>query len=691
MFLAIPTFSQEPESTVRDTVLVQDLDEVIITATRTLRQLSSLPLPAQLIAKKELRETSRTRLNTILNEQTGLITVQNFIGGEGIQMQGLDSEYTLILIDGVPLIGRTAGTLDLSRLSVGNIKQIEIVKGASSSLYGSEALGGVINIITDKSNENGVHGNLMHRYGTFNEHETNLNLDYKKEKITLGAFINRSSSDGYDLNNAVNVSTLDPYFNYTFNSKLSYDITENTNLFASTRYFTQNADYIPTDTETGKSEVREWNAHLKANHKYNEKWSSYFEFYASRYFAEDYLNNVADNTLFSESFYKEVLIRPEIRATYKVNDKSSFIGGLGLDYETLNRADFNTAPKFTSPFVYLQYDTNPNEDINIILGARFDGHNEYNSQFSPKAAFRYQITDKLAAKGSVGYGFKAPDFRQLYFDLEGIAGYTILGYNVVTTRIAEMIDNGEIESVDDIVYPLSNFEDKLNPENSISYNLGVTYNPISALKLEINFFRNDIKDLIDNRLVANKTNGSGVYSYQNIKKAFTQGFEFNTSWRINNALKVAGGYQFLLAKDKDAVKEFKNGEAFASNPGTGSFRLDEDDYFGLFNRSKHMANFKIFYTNTQYNFNTNLRVTYRSKYGIFDTNSNLYLDEYDEFVEAYTLWNWAINKTFKEKYEVGIGVDNIFDFTDEPESNQDSTFINNIPGRIFYAKLNIQF
>ena len=75
--------------------------------------------------------------------------MQNFIGGEGVQMQGLDSEYTLVLIDGVPLIGRSAGTLDLSRLSVGNIKQIEIVKGASSSLYGSEALGGVINIITD--------------------------------------------------------------------------------------------------------------------------------------------------------------------------------------------------------------------------------------------------------------------------------------------------------------------------------------------------------------------------------------------------------------------------------------------------------------------------------------------------------------------------------------------------------------
>jgi len=675
----------------QDSLITQELNEVLITATRTIRQLSSLPLPAQLISKKELQETNRTRLNTILNEQTGLITVQNFIGGEGVQMQGLGSEYTLVLIDGVPLIGRSAGTLDLSRLSVGNIKQIEIVKGASSSLYGSEALGGVINIITDESNKNGVHGNLMHRYGTFNEHETNLNLDYKKERIVFGAFFNRSSSDGFDLNNAVNVSTLDPYFNYTFNTNASYDIAEKTNIFASARYFTQDADYIPTDTESGESKVREWNLHLKANHKYNEKWSSYFEFYASRYHAEDYLNNVNNNTLFSESFYKEVLIRPEIRATYKVNDKSSFIGGIGFDYETLNRADFSTTPKFTSPFVYLQYDTNPSEKINLILGARFDSHNEYKSQFSPKTAFRYEITDKLALKGSVGYGFKAPDFRQLYFDLQGIAGYTILGYNVVNTRIPEMLESGEIEDENDVVVPLSNFKDKLNPENSVSYNLGLTFNPISPLKLEINFFRNDINDLIDTQLIANKVNGSGVFSYRNINNAFTQGIEFNSSWRINNELKLAGGYQFLLAKDKDAIEIFKNGEAFASFPGQSAFQLKESDYFGLFNRSKHMANFKVFYTNTKYNFNTNIRGTYRSKYGVLDTNSNTYLDKYDDFVEAYTLWNWAINKTFKNNYELGIGIDNIFGFTDEPQSNNDFTFINNIPGRIIYAKLNIQF
>jgi len=690
VFFPLLCLSQEQVEKTKDTVLTQHLNEVVVTATRTFRQLSSLPLPVQIVSKKELREVNRTRLNSILNEQTGLITVQNFIGGEGIQMQGLNSEYTLVLIDGVPLVGRSAGTLDISRVAVGNIKQIEIVKGASSSLYGSEALGGVINIITDTPKTIGFKGLLNYQYGTFNTHDANLNLDFKKEKYSINGFVNVNSSDGYDIANAVDVNTLDPYTNFTISAKLNYNLSDKTKLFASIRNYYQDQDYIPTQEEAGNITTTEWNTHLKVDHKYSKKWSSYFEFYATQYKANEQLNTVANNTLFSLSEYDEMLIRPEIRATFSPNDKNSFIGGIGLDHETLVRTDFATEPEFNSPYVYAQYDGNPNEKLNIILGARFDKHNEYKSQFSPKAAIRYALNDKISFKSSIGYGFKAPDFRQLFFNLSGIAGYTILGHNTVTTRIPEMIASGEIENENDIVVPLSVFESQLKPESSVSVNFGVDYHPIASLKLELNLFRNDIQDLIDTQLIANKVNGSGVYSYYNVNKAYTQGLEFNTSWRFLNNFRISGGYQLLFAKDKAAISVFENGEAFASVPGTPSFQLDKNDYFGLFNRSKHMANLKVFYTLEKYNINTNIRATYRSKYGLFDTNSNNYLDTYDNFVEAYTIWNWAINKTFNKNLEVGFGIDNIFDFTDPPESGGDSVFIGNIPGRIIYGNINIK-
>jgi outer membrane receptor for ferrienterochelin and colicins len=86
--------------------------------------------------------------------------------GNGIQIQGLNPDYTLILIDGEPLIGRYAGTLELSRITTGNIRKIEIVKGPSSSLYGSEALAGVINIITDQPLVDKLNAGI--RYGSRN-------------------------------------------------------------------------------------------------------------------------------------------------------------------------------------------------------------------------------------------------------------------------------------------------------------------------------------------------------------------------------------------------------------------------------------------------------------------------------------------------------------------------------------------
>ena len=85
----------------QDSLITQELNEVLITATRTIRQLSSLPMPAQIISKRDIKNSNSVRLNDILNEQTGLITVSDFGGGEGIQLQGLDSQYTLILVDGV--------------------------------------------------------------------------------------------------------------------------------------------------------------------------------------------------------------------------------------------------------------------------------------------------------------------------------------------------------------------------------------------------------------------------------------------------------------------------------------------------------------------------------------------------------------------------------------------------------------
>ena len=673
------SFAQEGEKVLMNSTRTETLEEVVVTATRTIRQLSSLPLPVQIVTKKEIRDINSIRLNDILNEQTGLIIVSDH--GEGIQLQGLDSDYTLILVDGAPLVGRTAGTLDLSRLTVGNIKQIEIVKGASSSLYGSEALAGVINIITENPKK-GFNGDIGFRSGTFNTNDVSGSANYKKNKLGLNVFANRYNNDGYDLDKNDNLKTVDPYHNYTFNTKVSYDFSENTSLYMSGRYYTENQEYAPK-TLKGENNTDEWNAHLKLDHKHNEKWDSYIDLYTTRYKTYSYLNKLVDNSRFSESYYNRLLVRPEIRFAYNPIKKHSFIGGIGWTYEILDRTAFPNKPEFNSPYTYIQYDANLTEKLNLILGARFDKHTEYESQFSPKAALRYAFNDKIAVKGSVGYGYKVPTLSQLYLDFTNpTAGYTVVGYNLVTTRLPELQNEGQIIN---ILVPLVEFKGALKPENSLSFNLGIQLNPISSINIEANLFRHNIKDLIDHQVIARKTNGQNVFSYKNINEVYTQGLEFNTSWKPTTQVKILGGYQLLFAKDKDAEKTFEKGEVFARKSTVSpSFKLKKEDYFGLFNRSRHMVNTKIFYKIPLWKLNANIRATYRSDYGLKDSNGNRFLDTYDDFVEAYTIVDFAINKTLYKNYQIGFGIDNVLGFTD-PQN------ISNISGRLIYGKINVQF
>src|SRR6187455_3324813 len=164
---SVASFSQE------DTLFSRTLTELVVTATRTERKLSNVAVPVQIISRKTITQSGSVRLNDILSEQTGLYITSGGattsagggVFGNGIQIQGLSPDYTLILLDGEPIIGRQGGVIDLSRLTVGNIRKIEIVKGPSSSLYGSEAMAGVINIITDRSFQKQLNAGIRYGFG----------------------------------------------------------------------------------------------------------------------------------------------------------------------------------------------------------------------------------------------------------------------------------------------------------------------------------------------------------------------------------------------------------------------------------------------------------------------------------------------------------------------------------------------
>ncbi|MCY4419591.1 MAG: TonB-dependent receptor [Cytophagales bacterium] len=666
---------------VKDTIKTQMLDEVISTATRSHRLLSSLPLSAQIVGRDEIEQGRNLRLGDLLSEQTNLITVADLGGVRSVQMQGMDSEHILVMIDGVPLIGRTAGSLDINRIALFNVEQVEIVKGASSSLYGNEALGGIIHVITRKPKE-GMGAEAQYRGGSFGTHNLNTQVQYKESQWSGTLGIDAYRHGGYDVglaNDALN--TVEPFENYTISSRTHYKVSAGTEITMSGRYYHQRQDHVAADTLRGESSVNEWNINTKGKFTHTQKWKTTMEFYATQYDANEFLRNPA-GSLWDQRGFKQGLLRPEIRSRYNIRSDHLLIAGLGSTHEFAIREEFSQNPIFYAPYGYLQYDGFfLNKKLNLLSGFRFDGHNVYAFQLSPKLALRYQWTNYLSTKVSVGYGYRAPAFRQLYFNFtNSTIGYTVLGYEATQTHLPELEENGTLSQYLLREDPLSQ---PLIPENSLSYNLGLEIFPIPSLSTRLAVFRNNISNLIDTRIVARKKNGQGIFSYYNVNAIYTQGIESDLKWEINKNLNLAGGYQYLLAKDKTALEQFENGEIYGrSSPKASTLQLNVSEYFGLYNRSKHMLNGKVFYNIPTWGVDANIRLTYRSRYGLQDTNQNSYLDELDEFIEGYMIWDVAIAKVFARRYQLALGADNALGFT-HPQ-------VSEVPGRIAYVKLSVQ-
>lgn len=679
LFFSTLVFSQQKKEI--DSTKVEALDPVIISATRTIRQLSSLPMPVTLISKKQIKQTGATRLRDILLEQTGINFVTDQSGFTGVQLQGLSAEYTMIMIDGIPIVGRSSGNLDLDRITINNIKQIEIVKGPSSSLYGSEALGGVINIITEKPKYDTLKGDVSFftRGGAREELDLNGNLVYKKNKLGLITSINSNSGGAFDLSPQTQGNTTEAYQNYTASLQLTYDFSDKLRLLTSQRYFLETQNIINKQID--------WNANTELHHILNDTWSLDYTFYATRFKTESQFNG---NT----SLFNQTLFRPEIRTTANFI-KSTLNAGIGVNFDALERTFFTKKETFNAKYVFVQYDFHPTENMNTVIGARFDSHNKYKSAFSPKISSTYSINNWLTAKGSVGFGFKAPDFRQLFFNfLNNSGGYIVLG----TRTLHELYGDEPNVSV---------LNKDLKPESSIGYNLGFQVKPTSDIKVNINFFRNDIKDLINTIALEKPTNtaigtpvlpgigtGTSVFYYENRDEVFTQGVELDINYKISDNLRFIGGYQYLEAKDKEQLNLINSGTVFfRRTPSSPSELLTKQDYFGLPNRSRHTANAKLFYTNVKHKFNANIRALYRSKYALFDTNnSQNIIDVYDDFVAGNLQINLAVDKTFLDVVNLQVGVDNLFD---ERGMENESAFPNNdavlFLGRTIYSRIQFNF
>lgn len=666
--------------------LPASLPEVVVTATRTERALADVPFPASVIGSGEIARSGMVRLDEVLAEQTGLALVSDH--GTGVQVQGFASDYTLVLLDGQPLIGRTAGTFALSRIAVGNIERIEIVKGPTSSLYGSEALAGVINIITRKPGP-GVSADFSARYGGNNTADLGLSFHKRSEKLSLSGFANRYSSRGYRLVESATGPTVPPFKANTFQLKGDYRFSAGTSLSFSGRYFDelQESDYLTSAgeapravDETGSSKDLNLTASLRRD--FSEKTTANLRLYHSRYRTNSDISYRDSGAPYDASFFDQRFLRPELQLHHIAGEDIVLTGGAGWVGESVRATRYTGKKAFNSQYLYLQAEWSPAERLELVLGGRFDAHSEYRSQFSPRISGQYRFSPRLSAYFSLGRGYKAPDFRQLYLNFtNSIAGYTVLGSNELKQRLQELDDAGQLAAY---IGDPSAFG-PVHAESSLSYNAGLRYKPLRQLNIRVNLFRNDVKNLIESSPVARKTNGQAVYSYFNLNRIYTQGMEMEAAWQLSENLDIKSGYQLLFAYDKDVLSRLDRGEVFRRNPETGgSERVSRGDYAGLNNRSRHMANLKLNYVNFRHHFDLSLRAVYRGRYGFGDYNGNGITDIAGEYVKGYPVLNLAVSRRLLDnRLRLQLEVENLLDRTDPAH-------VPTLPGRLFYAGLHFQ-
>lgn len=653
-------------------------DTIFVTANKSERQVRNISVPISIINAKTIIQSGNTRLSDVLREQTGITLTSGF--GTGIQLQGLNPDYTIILIDGEPLIGRTAGVLDLNRIAVGNIKKIEIVKGPSSSLYGSEAMAGVINIITDKSSNNSFSTNI--RYGSYNTLDGNFSIAKKLKKIQSQTFYNYYSTDGFSVRPNSNKRFITPISRSTFTQNLKYNISEKTTIDGNFRYNQERIKSIiavanngTTIYSNGNEKNNDINGSIVLNHQFNTRLKTKLNTYYTQFESSQDLLTLSGSPY--NDFFKQSFKRVENQTEWKLNKYINSTFGLGWVGEQVNSSRYDnvdSAKNNDIKYIYNQWEWNNGEKIVVNAGFRFDDNKNYASALSPKLSFLYKLNSKIRFKLSAGRGFKAPDFRQLYLNFTNAAagGYSVFGAVEAQKVINKLNELGQIGNLYSNYFQLK----KLEPEYATGIHFSAEWEPNYNNELQIQFFRNDINNLIDVQQVGNYASGSQIYSYLNIKNAFTTGFEIEAKQKYTTNWSSSIGYQFLITGDKDQIAKIKSGTVYTKNADGTSRLLLLSDYVGLPNTSKHRIQAKLNYDNNK-GFFANLRCIYRSKWAVTNNNGNEVFDNGDLFGKGYFTLNYSMGKQFKNGITLQAGSDNINNYID-------GLNLPNLAGRTFY-------
>lgn len=398
-----------------------EMEQVVVTGTRTPKLLANTPVLTKLITASDIAKADATNLRDLLQQVLPGVEFSYAMNQQvHMNFSGFGGQSMLILVDGERLAGETMDDVDFSRLCMDNVDHIEIVKGAASALYGSNAAGGVINIIT----KNGIRPfalNLNARLGRHHEQRYGLSWQQGAGRWSNLLTVNRNRSDNYDVHNGDNpvtrvVATIYGDATWNFKEQLSYRPSEKLSLTGRAGYFYRQ---LVRTSETPER-YRDFSGGLRGIWKPDTHNSLDLSYAFDQYDKSDYQRI----TRLDIRDYSNV--QNSLRLLYNHTFGSDDVLSLGADYmhDYLFNTNLEDRTRRQDSFdAFAQYDWNVSRQWEAVGALRYDYFSDGRiSRLTPKVSVRYQPVHNLNFRASYGMGFRAPTLKEKYynFDMAGI-------------------------------------------------------------------------------------------------------------------------------------------------------------------------------------------------------------------------------------------------------------------------------
>lgn len=646
------------------------LNPLVVTGTGMHQRLKSTPVPVEVITGSELRAASVNDLQEALTMMIPSLSFSPSAMGSYLRMNGLTNRHVLVLVNGKKLTGDISGNVDLGQIDVNLIKRIEVLNGAASTLYGSDAVGGVINIVMNEpQDEPHFTSNSSLRRDRQFDQALSLSLPAGRVKSLTG--FHYTHSDGWQNSHFTDddgelIPTLAQlslgFTSQNLSQRFTYDPTDRLSFYADGGYYHRLLDR-PAEREG-----------ITGGMKYNTmseswSWSAGGRYslgslggisldYSGRRFGQWYKYMLPSGD-FNPGDYSQTKSQTfhdlEAKAIMNFSEQSNSVFGLVYRNERLARPEEDFDRNMNSFSAYAQHEQRFLNCFTALVGARFDAYQAIGSRFTPKATLMYHIGD-FNVRASYAMGYRAPGLDELYYHLMKPMG----SRHIITFGNPDLKSEASNYFGVNLEYRTDRFSASvtgyINRVSNMITSSSTKFNDLSDAEQAA--LRDEFPEINDVKL-----SSLSVKQYYNYSRANVKGLEVNLTAMPLTGLTLSANYTFAHGRG-----------------------LEADGNWSRLNRSvAHTATITGNYTHQWdwYRLNVNLNGRIQSK--------TYYPGDADGDAPGYGIWNLVTRHTFSCFKGVtltpGIGVDNIFNRRDMRPLN--SNFALYSPGRSYVVSLTV--